>query len=96
MVLRGNNIYEALICGLVNALCSVHKYLFVPLHILTTQTKSTDVNSLIDINKCIDDFIRHNPLLKHDYQYLLRRINDRPSELDVILDKIQKTTIFKK
>lgn len=96
MALQGTNVYEALLCGLINSLCSVHNYSFVPLHILHTEAKSTDIDNTIDINGCIDNFMHNNPLLKRDYQYLLRRINDRPLELDIILEKIQKTFIFRK
>ena len=90
-----DNICSALVRNLLKYLLGGLKCDFVPLHVLNHSCSSTEMNQYINLNYNIDHLVRDFPILEKDYLLLIKRQNLAPTELDIVLDKIQKTFIFK-
>lgn len=93
--LRGNDIATITINCLIDSFLSGNKCAFIPLHILHTNLKSHEVDDKFDTKEQINSFLNLYPLLNVDYQMILFGKKIKPSDLDIVINKIQKTCVFR-
>ncbi len=95
IVWKGHTMYNMMVNAFIDAILCGYKYAFTPLHVLSTELKSIDVDIKIDKEAHWNNFINKYPLFKHDYGHLLRKKIHRPTEQDIVIEKLQKTLLFR-
>ncbi len=92
---RGYDVITITLNCLIDSFLSGSKCTFVPLHILHTDLNSKEVDSKFDTQKQIDSFLNLYPLLNVDYQTILLGNKINSSDLDIVVEKLQNTFIFR-
>lgn len=95
IVWRGHTMYEMIVNAFIDSILSGNKYAFTPLHVLSTKLKSIDVDIIIGKETHLNNFINKYPLFKHDYRYVLQKTIYKPTDQEIVIEKLQKTLLFR-